>query len=198
MVVGTNYRLVDEYGKCDERGGIDVEDVIQLVKIVKSWSQIDTTNMFMMGVSRGGLMTYSTARKLDFNAISVLSGVSNSAKQYEYRPIFLNGWDDLSEDQNYLGLANVLPDFKGKKQQYLLDRSPTEWADELKSPTLILHSRQDGFVPVSQALLMAQALAAADASYQLKIYNKKSHALPSWAFDSIEEITDWFKQHLEQ
>ncbi len=198
IVLGTNYRFVNENGKYDEIGGADVQDVINLIELVKKWPQVDTTNLFMMGLSRGGLMTYSTARKLDFNAVAVVSGVSNSIKQYEYRPIFLEGWNDLSEDENYLGLSNVLPDFEEKKEKYLLDRSPTEWAEEIKSPVLILHSRQDGFVPVSQAFLMAESLENSNASYQLKVYNKKSHALPSWNFDSTEEIITWFKQHLAE
>lgn len=195
LIYASNYRFVGKNGKYDELGGADVNDVLNLVQLVKHLPYVDSANVFMMGVSRGGLMTYSAARQIAFNAIAIVSGVSSTKKQSEYRPIFLNGWTDLSEDENYLGLSNVLPDYEAKKQQYLLDRNPVEWAGEIKSPALILHSRQDGFVRVDQAFDMALALEYAGKSYQLKVYNQKSHSLPSNNFDSIEEIMNWFKQH---
>lgn len=145
IVVGSNYRFVNSQGKYDELGGSDVRDVINLINTVKKWPHTDTTNVYMLGLSRGGLMTYSAARQIDFNAIAVVSGVSNATEQYKYRPIFLKGWNDLSEEENYLGLENILPGFMEKSQQYLHDRSPTEWAGDIASPVLILHSRQDGF-----------------------------------------------------
>ena len=76
-------------------------------------------------------------------------------------------------------------------------RSPVLWADEIKNPVLILHSRQDGRVTADQALLMAKALQEAGRPYQLKIYNNKSHSLPSKAFDSADEVISWFKMHMK-
>ncbi|MEQ9166938.1 MAG: prolyl oligopeptidase family serine peptidase [Fulvivirga sp.] len=197
IVVGTNYRFVNENGKYDELGGSDVKDVIQLVELVKSWPKADTANLFMMGISRGGLMTYRAARDLKLNAVAVIGGVANSKSGYEKRPIFLDGWDDLSPEENYLGLRNILPDFEANKDQYFYERSPVQWADQIQCPVLILHSRQDGRVTVDQAMEMALALEEADKPYQLKIYNNKSHGLPSHAFDSVEETIKWFKEHMK-
>lgn len=198
VVFGSNYRFVGDQGKHDELGGAEVRDLLKLYHIVKALPGSDSTNVFMMGVSRGGLMTYLAARELDLNAVAVFSGVSNSQLQYERRPIFIEGWDDTPPDEYYLGLASVLPDFQSKKEEYLLERSPTAWADEINSPVLILHSRQDGFVRVEQAYEMAKALEEAQKPYQLKVYDQKSHALPAWNFDSIEETITWFQNHMNE
>jgi len=197
LVFGSNYRFVGDQGKYDELGGVDLLDLLELVRLVKELPGVDSTNVFMMGVSRGGLMTYLAAREINLDAVAVLSGVSNSVLQYERRPIFIEGWDDTPPDEHYLGLANVLPDFQSKKEEHLTTRSPTAWANEINSPVLILHSRQDGFVRVEQAYEMAKALEEAQKPYQLKIYNQKSHALPAWNFDSIEETMAWFKAHMK-
>ena len=196
IVIGTNYRFVGEQGKYDELGGADVDDVINLYQLVIQQSYVDTSNVFMMGVSRGGLMTYCAAKKLKLNAVAVFSGVANSKRQYEYRPIFVEGWNDSPPGLNYLGLRQVLPDYEANKAAYLYERSPTMWAKDIQCPVLILHSRQDGFVKVGQALEMAQALEQANKAYQIKIYDQKSHALPSRDFDSVDETIHWFKQHI--
>lgn len=198
VVIGSNYRFINEMGKHDELGGVEVNDVVNIYNLAKELPFVDSRNVFMMGLSRGGLMTYSAAQHLNLNAIAVLSGVADSEKQYENRQIFINGWDDLSEDDNYLGLKSVLPDFELNKAAYLLARSPVKWAERINCPVLILHSRQDGFVRVNQAFDMALALQKAQKSYQLKIYDKKSHALPARNFDSLEETISWFKSHMNE
>lgn len=197
IVAGTNYRFVGENGKNDEIGGVEINDVINLIDLMKTLPYVDTENVFMLGISRGGLMTYLASAKTEMNAVAVIGGVADNRLQTLARPIFLEGWDDLSEEENYRGLRNILPDFDRKKEQYMRDRSPVLWADQIKNPVLILHSRQDGRVKPDQALLMAQALQKANKPYQLKIYDRKSHSLPSKWFDSAEEVVSWFKTYLE-
>lgn len=197
IVVGTNYRFVGENGKNDEIGGVELNDVINLVDLMKTLPYVDTENVFMLGISRGGLMTYMASAKIELNAVAVIGGVSDNRLQTLARPIFLEGWDDLSAEENYRGLRNILPDFDQNKEQYMEDRSPVVWADQIKNPVLILHSRQDGRVKPGQALLMAQALQQAGKPYQLKIYDQKSHSLPSKWFDSADEVLSWFKRHMK-
>lgn len=196
-VVASNYRYVGSRGKDDQLGGDDVNDVVNLYKLLPRLEGVDTSNVFLMGVSRGGLMTYKTLSRVDVNAAAVIGGVANYFLLAADRPVFIEGWDDLSPNENYRGLKNILPDFERKKTSYLEERSPVLWPDKINSPLLILHSRQDGFVTSGHALEMASALHKAGKSYQLKIYDEKSHSLPYQYFDSYDEIVDWFKKFIK-
>ncbi len=194
-VFASDYRFVGEMGKLDQSGGDDVNDVINLYEIIKKIDYVDSSNIFMMGVSRGGMMTYQCLRKLNINAAAVVGGVADLKLQAIQRPIFINGWSDLEEEYNYKGLANILPDFNKNSEKYLNERSAIEWADEINTPVYILHSRQDGRVSVTGAITLVQQLDKYNKDYKFKIYNRKSHGLPYSKFDSFEEIVKWFKSH---
>ncbi|MCX2764981.1 alpha/beta hydrolase family protein [Aquimarina muelleri] len=198
IVVASNYRFVNERGPFDQFGGSDINDVISLFKYLKVFDFIDLENVFMIGVSRGGMMTYKLTKYLSVNAAAVIGGVTNLKTLIQNRPVFLNGWNDAEkEEDNYKGLRNILKDFDIHKEQYIEDRSAVRWANKINTPIYILHSRQDGFVSVNHAIEMAGELEKANKEYQLKVYNEKSHSLPFQYFDSHEEISDWFKKHMK-
>lgn len=196
-VYASNYRFVGEMGKIDQTGGDDVNDVLNLYEIIRKIDYIDSSNIFMMGVSRGGMMTYQSLKKININAAAVIGGVADLKLQAIQRPIFIKGWSDLEEDYNYNGLANILPEFNKNSEKYLNERSATEWADEINTPIYILHSRKDGRVSVEGAIELVQQLNSLDKVYKLKIYDRKSHGLPYSKFDSFEEIIEWFKNHIK-
>ena len=196
-VYASNYRYVGGLGAIDQSGGDDVNDVINLYKAIKENDNIDSDNIFMMGVSRGGQMTYQSLKKINVNAAAVVGGVADYKLQTEKRPIFITGWSDLEEEFNYKGLENILPDFKKNKEQYFYERSVVQWADKINTPTYILHSRQDGRVSVMGAIELAKQLESYNKEYKIKIYDKKSHSLPYSKFDSFQEIITWFKSHIK-
>ncbi|MBQ4915608.1 prolyl oligopeptidase family serine peptidase [Maribacter sp. MMG018] len=196
-VYASNYRFVGEMGKMDQSGGDDINDVLNLYNIVKKIDDVDGNNVFMMGVSRGGMMTYQSLKKINVNAAAVIGGIADFKLHTIQRPIFIGGWSDLEEEYNYKGLANILPEFNKNSEKYLNERSAIEWADEINTPIYILHSRQDGRVSVTGAIELVQQLDSYNKEYKFKIYNRKSHSLPYSKFDSFEEITTWFKSHLK-
>jgi dipeptidyl aminopeptidase/acylaminoacyl peptidase len=53
--------------------------------------------------------------------------------------------------------------------------SPIRHVSDKTTPILILHSDNDGSVPVQQALEMAEALERAKARHRLSVYPKKGH-----------------------
>jgi dipeptidyl aminopeptidase/acylaminoacyl peptidase len=196
-VYASSYRFVGPLGAVDQAGGDDVNDVINLYEAVKTLDFVDTNNIFMMGVSRGGQMTYQSLRRIDLNAAAVLGGVADLGMQAAARPIFVTGWSDLEEEFNYRGLEHILPDFAENRERYFTERSATQWADEINTPVYILHSRQDGRVPVGGAIELVKQLAEFDKAFQVKIYDQKSHSLPYSRFDSFAEIVRWFESHLQ-
>ncbi len=196
VVFASNYRYVGKRGPFDQIGGDDINDVINLYESIKELDYIDKDKVFMMGVSRGGIMTYKSLTKININAAAVVGGVADYHELAKERPIFLSGWSDLDEENNYKGLENIIPDFNEKKSEHLSSRSAVDWADQINTPILILHSRQDGRVPVNGALRMALKLSEQNKPYKLKVYDRKSHSLPYSKFDSFDEIIEWFKLHM--
>lgn len=196
VVFATNYRYVGKRGASDQFGGDDVNDVINLYKSVLKLDYVDSNNIFMIGLSRGGIMTYKSLTRINLNAAAVVGGVADFRDLVKKRPIFLKGWSDLDEESNYRGLENILPNFQDNKDEYFKSRSAIDWTDKINTPILILHSRQDGRVPVEGALQLALNLSKLNKPYKIKVYDKKSHSLPYSKFDSFDEIIKWFKLHL--
>lgn len=195
-VYASNYRFVDEQGSIDQLGGDDINDVVNLYEAIRKLDFVDQQNIFMLGVSRGGLMTYKSLTRFNVNAAAVIGGVADFENFVENRPIFLNGWTDLADPLNYKGLKNILPNFEQHKKQYLAERSATKWADQINTPLYILHSRQDKRVLVNGAIELVSKLNTFNKVYKMKIYDKKSHSLPYSKFDSFDEIIAWFKRHV--
>lgn len=202
VVFVSNTRFTGKNALYDQIGGVDLKDIEVLIGISQTLPYCDTNNYFMFGVSRGGQMTYQLLRRKNYkiNAAAVIAGPTNQIRATQYRPEFLNGWNDDTTGRylNYKGLKNILPDFEKNKEKYLKERSAVYWANEINTPLLLLHSRQDGFVRVSQVLELASQLQKYKKSYQLLIYNPKSHSLPVQYFPRRnQQIIQWFKQFMK-
>jgi dipeptidyl aminopeptidase/acylaminoacyl peptidase len=97
-------------------------------------------------------------------AAAAIAGPSDLEAMGTYRPEFVKGADD------YDGWANVWPDFAHRAAEHYRERSAVYWANQITAPILIMHSRADRLVPVTQSLRMAQALQEAGRTYALHIY----------------------------
>jgi len=146
----------------------------------------------MLGVSRGGMMTYLALKnKVPVRAAAVIAGPSDLEAMAAYRSDFVNG------DEFYDGWAKVWPDYEHKKSEYFRARSAVAWADQIDVPVLILHSRGDSKVQVSQAFAIAEKLQQYKKEYELVIYSKDGHSLPLHRTDRNQHILRWFQAHDE-
>jgi dipeptidyl aminopeptidase/acylaminoacyl peptidase len=57
VILASQYRGNNGGEGHEELGGSDLDDVSNLLETAKSRPYADTTNVFMCGVSRGGMMT---------------------------------------------------------------------------------------------------------------------------------------------
>ena len=72
IVIGCNYRGSGKSEGMEEFGGKDVNDVLNLIEVVKELPEADTDKIGMYGWSRGGMMTYLTLPKTnDLKAVVV-------------------------------------------------------------------------------------------------------------------------------
>ena len=62
--------------KHDEWGGVEVDDALNLVTALKSLDFVDPERLYMLGLSRGGTMTYlAIKRGIPVKAAAVIGGV---------------------------------------------------------------------------------------------------------------------------
>ncbi len=140
IVVASQYRGAGESEGIDQFGGDDLNDIIQLINICQNnFKFIDMDDFCVAGVSRGGMMTYMSARYDNrIKRIISVSGVSDLFQSYYDR-----------ED-----MRKILPNYIGYSPQEnpteYENRSAIYWYDEIKIPVLMIHSKYDKAVSYQQ------------------------------------------------
>ncbi len=176
IIFATQYRGVDGGTGKDEFGGADLHDVLKLIDLCEEFAFVDMEQLYMMGVSRGGMMTYMAAREDDrIKKAVVISGLADSFMAYEER-------SDMQ--QVFKELVGYAP--KSDPEAYE-KRSATYWAEEIKCPLLIIHSKLDERVSFGQAEKMVKALEEAGKEYKFISYEDDVHGLHPEDFAIIME-----------
>jgi dipeptidyl aminopeptidase/acylaminoacyl peptidase len=190
VIVGSQYRgfikNIPNSG-ADEFGGRDLDDVLTLIDLASHFPKADHKKIGMLGRSRGGMMTYMTAKKSDkISAIAVVGGVTDLKKLMAFRPVMETVYKEL------------IPNYAQEKEDALYKRSAIEWADKINKdiPILILHGANDERVHVTDALDIAKALSSFGHPYKLIIYENDDHYLSKHQPDVIKELSVWFKSKL--
>jgi len=191
VIIASDYRYQGATLKRDEWGGVEVDDVLNLVPALKSLDYVDPERIYMLGLSRGGTMTYlAIKRGISIKAAAVIGAVTDVKAWVDARPDM-----GLVNGNQYIdGFANIWPDYEHRAGEYYRARSAVYWADQINVPVLILHSRTDRMVPVTQALRMAEALQESGKVYALHIYELDGHSLPKNRDDRDRMIVDWFNR----
>jgi len=191
VVIASDYRYQGATLKRDEWGGIEVDDVLNLVPALKSLGYVDLDRLYMLGLSRGGTMTYlAIKRGIPIKAAAVIGGVTDVKAWVDSRP----DMDLVSGNPFIDGFRNIWPDFEHRAEEEYRARSAVYWADRINVPVLILHSRTDSMVPVTQALRMAEALQGMNKVFSLHIYERDGHPLPQNREGRNRMIVDWFNK----
>jgi len=189
VVIASDYRYQGATLKRDEWGGVEVDDVLNLVLALKSLDFVDPEQLYMLGLSRGGTMAYlAIKRGIPVKAAAIIGGVTDVKAWVDARPEMgiVNGNEYID------GFAKIWPDYEHRAEEYYRARSAVYWADQINVPVLILHSRTDKLVPVTQALRLAEALQEKGKVFALRIYEHDGHALPQNRDDRDRMIVDWF------
>ena len=173
----------------DELGGADVDDLMNVVPLARSLAFVDMDNLFMCGVSRGGMMTYQAIKRgFPINAAAVvgaftdMQGVIDShAKQY---PLTV--------------LKQLWPNYEERKDEISRTRSATSWADQLNVPLLIMHGGNDQSVDTEQSLTLAEQLQKLGRVYELVVYAEDNHHLSKNEEDRDRRALSWFKKYIKK
>lgn len=180
IVFASQYRGVSGGTGEDEFGGADVNDVRKLVDLCEELPIVDMEQLYMMGVSRGGMMTYMVCRDdTRIKRAVVISGVADAYLSYEERVDMREVFDELLG-----GTPEQLSEEFEK-------RSATYWAEELKCPFLIIHSRQDQIVSFTQSEKLTQKLEEAGKDYKFVVYEDDVHGLH---IEDAAIMIDWLHE----
>lgn len=177
VVIGSQYRGTSGGTGKDQYGGKDVEDVVKLLDLCEQFSFVDMDNLCMMGASRGGMMSYMVARQDDrVKRLVIISGLTDLFQSYEER-------SDMQEL-----LTELIGKTPGEATEEYEKRSAICWADEIKVPVLMFHSRNDEKVSFLQAEAMYQALKEAGTECSFVVYEDNIHGLRE---EEIPIINQW-------
>lgn len=182
-VLGSQYR-----GNCggtgrEEFGGREINDVLHLTDIALKLPFVRTEGIYMVGHSRGGMMTYQAcAIDSRIKAAGIHAGLADSFIMYKREQ------DSMLPE--YHGLVGGSPE---ELPEAFIHRSATCWAEKIKPPIIICQGTDDWRVIPEQSYKMDMELTRAGKEHILKIYKGADHSLKGTS--AVEDIMDWFEKH---
>lgn len=189
VVIGSNYRGNSNSEGQEEFGGKDVDDVLNLVPALGQIKKADTSRIGLLGVSRGGMMTYLAMKKsCQFKAAIVIGGLSDLQIMKEQRP----------EMESHV-FAQLIPNYKDSMPSVIYARSANQWASELCKTTnlLILHGDKDKRCHPSMAQELHESLKKNNFPHQYYAYKKGNHGLRSYQEHMFESIHQWLDKYVK-
>ena len=181
IVLASQYRGSDGGQGKDQFGGEDINDVLNLLPVAESIPEADMDNIFMLGCSRGGMMTYLAMKHgLQLRAAVVVGGVTDLVASY---------------DEREQAFKDVVEDLVGPKRDDWRARSACYWPERISAPVLILHGGQDWRVNPSQAKELAEKLERLGKEHELVIIPEGDHSLDNVRPKRNKLTFDWFAQH---
>lgn len=185
LVFASNYRGNDGGTGTEEFGGNDVHDVLELIDIAKQHPGWDGKNIFMLGGSRGGMMTFLSIRHgAPLNAAATFGAVSDAHALLADRP----GMDDT--------FRRRVPDYQTRRDDLLTDRSPVRWPEALtRVPLLLMHGDADSTIPHEQTEALRAQLEGIHRDMKTVIYPGGNHSLSTHLKHMLDETMAWFDAH---
>lgn len=177
----------DNYGGTDFKNLMDFTDAV-----LKKYPNIDTTKICETGGSYGGFMTNWIIGHTDrFCCAASQRSISNWISFSFISDIGLYFGPDQNGCDGLFGEENV---------EKMWNHSPLKYADNVKTPTLFIHSDEDYRCPLPEGMQMMQALAYKGVETRMCIFHGENHELsrsgkPLHRIRRLTEITNWFDKH---
>ena len=182
----TNYGETFMKGNLADWGGGDYRDIMAGVDAVIEMGIADPDKLAFQGWSYGGYMTcWTVSQTTRFKAAMIGAGLTNLVSMY--------GTNDVP---NYLG-AFFNGTLSPETEQLYRDRSGLTFADQVTTPTLILHGGSDQRVPIGQPMEFYRALKDRGVSVELVFYPREGHGLREYyhRLDRLKRQFEWVTRH---
>jgi ketosteroid isomerase-like protein/dienelactone hydrolase len=182
VVLAPQYRGHDGGEGRDEVGGADTNDVLNIVGLARTLPYVDAERLFMVGFSRGAVMTLQALRRgAPVRAAVVVGAPTDLALSWK-------------ENTGIRELARtVWPGGESRLEENIEARSSVRWADKLDAPLLVFHGGADTSVSTRHALDLAARMDAAGRLYELVVYAKDDHFVTLNGEDRLRRSIEWFK-----
>lgn len=187
VVIGSQYRGSDGGDGKDEFGGADVNDVLNLIPLAHSLQYVDMNNVFMYGVSRGGMQTFLALREgMAVNAVAVTGALIDLAAAGQERRSMHRVWNA------------AIPGFANRPDQLMQDRSVLYFAERIHVPVLILQGEADWRAnPDTQAKALAERLRTLNKPHELHIFADDDHPISIHRAERERRIIEWFRKYMK-
>jgi dipeptidyl aminopeptidase/acylaminoacyl peptidase len=184
LVFASNYRGNAGGEGMEEFGGRDVNDVLRLLDIARAHPGFDGQNAFMLGHSRGGMMTNLALKAgAKVNAAIGIAGIADARKLAENTGIMQRVLEPL------------VPHFTDGVGAELAARSAVLWPEQIHAPLLLLHGDADRDVDASHSVALKTALEGAGKPVRLVVYPGGNHALLRHWQGVLDESFAWLEEH---
>ncbi len=199
-VIFTNPRGSTTYGEEFAHGVIgnwgkyDYDDVMNGTKAaVEKFPWINGKKLGITGGSYGGYMTNWVVTQTNmFKAAVSLRSISNMYTKY--------GVSDIGWYGNKRGMAGA---DLWEEEDYIMSVSPMRYAQQVRTPLLLIHSTEDFRCPLEQAEQFYVAVKRlGNAPTELLVFKTENHELsrsgkPKNRMDRLSAIVGWFNRYLK-
>ena len=173
-------------------GTIDYEDIIKFTDIVlEKYTNIDKNRLGVTGGSYGGFM------------VNWIIGHTDKFRCAVSQRSISNWIDDFgTTDIGYYFNPDELGGDIWSGFDKLWKQSPLKYANNVKTPTLFIHSEEDYRCYQTQAFQMFTALKYYGVESRLCLFKSENHELsrsgkPKHRLRRLKEITNWFEKYLK-
>jgi len=190
LVFAPNFRGTPGYGKAfldadrGDFGGGDMRDILTGIDALVKDKLVDPDRQFVYGVSYGGFMTtWLVGHTKQFKAAVAQNAVTDLNVMW--------GMGDLQSWIEY--------EFGGRPWEVpekLRKHSPITYVDQVDTPTLILHSKEDRRCPIAMGHMFHQGLVSRGVTTDMVIYPNENHGIkqPAHQADVLKRVTEWFRR----
>ena len=188
VVIGSQYRGNDGGEGLEEFGGIEVNDIFNLIPVLDNNPKADTSRIGIEGTSRGGMMTYlSLKRSCRFKAAVITAGMADAFVNTAARP---------EMEKNVFG--ELVPDYKTNRDEAYKARSAVYWADQLckTTPLLLMQGSADWRVLPEESLEMVNKLYEAKHPVRFIFFEGADHGIREWRSERFTQTRRHFDYYL--
>ncbi len=171
-------------------GTVEYEDLMAFCDAaLAAYPEMDKKNLFETGGSYGGFMTNWIIGHTDrFRACASQRSIANWFSFYGISDIGV----EFGNDQNATSPWD--------DPEKLWWHSPMKYAQNVKTPTLFIHSFEDYRCPIAEGYQMFTSLIANGVESKLVCFRGENHELsrsgkPEHRLRRLNEITEWFEKH---
>ncbi len=164
-------------------GGADLHDLMNLSPLLRRIPGADASHVFLVGESRGGMMVYQALRDgFPARAAAVWGAFTDlDALIGPGRPLAR-------------AAAQIWPDLEKDREAIITRRSAIRWADQIKTPVLIMHGGADKDMDIEHSTRMAAELARLGKPHRFLPFPDQTHTLGGRGAERDAATIAWFRR----